>query len=509
LNAGDKFYVDYSGGSWTVDYKNFPYVGPAGYTTDIDKTMVPGYKFDASVPYGYLLGKVDNGKEIRIGDNSGPFTADVSGFLSLRINDSDVTLGDNDGAITVNLRGPATNLTSLTTTVVSRGTVLAWGNNGNGELGDGNNSPAKVPVEVSISGVTVTAIASGYDHTLALTSAGTVYAFGNNNYGQMGDGNKDGGSETPVQVLNYSGGTGTYLSGITAIAAGVSFSLALTSSGNVYAWGNNGNGELGNASNAESNIPVEVQNSTDTGPLTGITAIAAGGYNVAAGAFALALTSSGMVYAWGYDGYGELGNRTTGNGAVSDDSNIPVLVSMPGGVTVTAISAGLWHNLALTSSGNVYAWGANTGGDLGNDTTTDSPIPLEVEGVGGSGYLSGITAISAGDSISLALMSGGNVYAWGYNQYGLLGYDSTTGSPTPVEVEGVGGSGYLSGITAISAHGLTGLALTSGGNVYAWGYNADGVLSQITGIANGYFSDFALTVPLTITTSSVTTTTTP
>jgi alpha-tubulin suppressor-like RCC1 family protein len=102
-----------------------------------------------------------------------------------------------------------------------------------------------------------------------------------------------------------------------------------------------------------------------------------------------------------------------------------------------------------------------------------------------------------------------------------------------VEVEGVGGSGYLSGITAISAHGLTGLALTSGGNVYAWGYNADGelgngtlggvsstpvevlgtggtgVLSQITGIANGYFSDFALTVPLTITTSSVTTTTTP
>ena len=103
LNAGDKFYVDYSGGSWTVDYKNFPYVGPAGYTADIDKTIVPGYKFDASVPYGYLLGEVDNGKEIRIGDNSGPYTTDVSGFLSLRINDSDATLGDDDGAITVNL----------------------------------------------------------------------------------------------------------------------------------------------------------------------------------------------------------------------------------------------------------------------------------------------------------------------------------------------------------------------------------------------------------------------
>ena len=112
LNAGDKFYVDYSGGSWTVDYKNFPYVGPAGYTADIDKTIVPGYEFDTSVPYGYLLGEVDNGKEIRIGDNNGPFTADVSGLLSLRINDSDVTLGDNDGAITVHLREASTQTTT-------------------------------------------------------------------------------------------------------------------------------------------------------------------------------------------------------------------------------------------------------------------------------------------------------------------------------------------------------------------------------------------------------------
>ena len=109
LNAGDKFYVDYSGGSWTIDYKNFPYVGPAGYTADIDKTIAPGYKFDATAPYGYLLGEVGNGKEIRIGVNSGPFTADASGFLSLRINDSDSTLGDNDGAITVSLRGTASN----------------------------------------------------------------------------------------------------------------------------------------------------------------------------------------------------------------------------------------------------------------------------------------------------------------------------------------------------------------------------------------------------------------
>jgi len=104
LNAGDKFYVDYQGGSWTVDYKNFPYVGSGGYSADIDKTIAAGYKFDSSVPYAYLMGKVGSGNVILIGNRGGPFTAGVSGFLSLRINDTDSTLGDNDGAITVGLR---------------------------------------------------------------------------------------------------------------------------------------------------------------------------------------------------------------------------------------------------------------------------------------------------------------------------------------------------------------------------------------------------------------------
>jgi hypothetical protein len=112
LNAGDKFYVDYRGGSWTVDYKNFPYVGPGGYSADIDKTIAAGYKFDSSVPYGYLLGKIDTGNVIFVGVKGEPFTADVSGFLSLRINDTDTTLGDNDGAITVDVRGPATKQTT-------------------------------------------------------------------------------------------------------------------------------------------------------------------------------------------------------------------------------------------------------------------------------------------------------------------------------------------------------------------------------------------------------------
>jgi hypothetical protein len=107
LNAGDKFQVNYRGGSWTVDYKNFPYVGPAGYSPDVDKTIAQAYKFDSSVPYGYLVGQVGNGKKILIGNKAGPFTADVSGILSLRINDGDSSLADNDGAITVVISVPA------------------------------------------------------------------------------------------------------------------------------------------------------------------------------------------------------------------------------------------------------------------------------------------------------------------------------------------------------------------------------------------------------------------
>jgi hypothetical protein len=121
LNTGDRFYIEYRGGSWTVDYKNFPDVGPSGYSKDIDKTIASGYKLDSTVPYGYLLGKVGNGKEIPIGGRGASFTADASGFLSLRINDIDSTLGDNDGAITVALRGPAI---EPTTTNVKGGSNL-------------------------------------------------------------------------------------------------------------------------------------------------------------------------------------------------------------------------------------------------------------------------------------------------------------------------------------------------------------------------------------------------
>jgi hypothetical protein len=112
LKSGDKFYVEYRGGSWSVDIHGYGYVGPTGISPEIDKKVNPSSKITLSVPYGYLIGKVGGGNVILIGDKGGPFTADVSGFLSLRINDIDSALGDNDGAITVALLSPATKPTT-------------------------------------------------------------------------------------------------------------------------------------------------------------------------------------------------------------------------------------------------------------------------------------------------------------------------------------------------------------------------------------------------------------
>jgi hypothetical protein len=199
LNAGDKFYVDYSGGSWTVDYKNFPHVGPAGYTADIDKTIAPAYKFDASVPYGYLLGEVGNGEEIRIGDKSGPFTANAGGFLSLRINDSDTTLGDNDGAITVHLQGAST---QTTTTNVNSGS---------------NNIALNVPVTGS-GGFNYTqgSYLEGFEFTTKSAISITQLGAYDSNYSDLTNGAE---TFSPVEVAIYDLTTNTQLGSATVKAS--------------------------------------------------------------------------------------------------------------------------------------------------------------------------------------------------------------------------------------------------------------------------------------------------
>jgi alpha-tubulin suppressor-like RCC1 family protein len=330
------------------------------------------------------------------------------------------------------------------------GTLRAWGFNAFGQLGNGTTTDSSAPVQPGLPvGTAVAGASAGCGHTLALTRTGLVYAWGSNDSGQLGNDTTTS-SPVPVRVLLPVGTTAT------AVAAGCQFSLALTSTGQVLAWGRGSEGQLGNGATASRATPVPV-----TLPAgTAATAVSAGGDH------ALALTSTGGVLAWGLNDHGQLGDGT------SLTRDVPVPVSMPPGVTVTAVGAGAFHSLALTRSGQVLAWGQNASGELGDGTSIDRATPVAVALPAGTT----VTAVSAGAAHSLALTSTGSVLAWGANDHGQLGNGTTSDSPAPVAVALPPGVAAA----AVSAGADHSLALTAGSQVWAWGANGDGELGDGT-----------------------------
>jgi alpha-tubulin suppressor-like RCC1 family protein len=293
--------------------------------------------------------------------------------------------------------------------LLANGTVVAWGANGHGQLGDGSTTESSVPVAVQ--GLTgVTAIAAGASHSLALLNNGTVKAWGDNESGQLGIGSTAEDSELPVAV--------TGLTGVKAISAGADYSLALLTNGTVMAWGENESGQLGTGNTKSSNAPVAVK------ALTGVSAISAGGE------FSLALLTNKTVKAWGNDERGQLGDVAIEEEEATS-SDLPVVVETLSGVT--AIAAGTNHGLALLSNGTVMGWGDDTFGELGNGVTTTAhqTTPVAVTG------LSGVTTISAGGQISAALLGSGSVMTWGNGSSGVLG-DGVSGGMSDVPVAVVG-----------------------------------------------------------------------
>jgi alpha-tubulin suppressor-like RCC1 family protein len=362
-----------------------------------------------------------------------------------------------------------------TCALMSSGGVMCWGANSFGQLGDGTTTDRSTPVAVSGLASGVTAIAAGGFHTCALMSSGGVWCWGYNFFGQLGDGTTTARS-TPVAVSGL-------VSGVTAIAAGDDHTCALMSSGGVMCWGANWSGQLGDGTTTARSTPVAV-----SGLASGVTAIAAGDFHTCA------LMSSGGVWCWGYNFFGQLGDGTT------TARSTPVAVSgLASGVT--AIAAGGFHTCARTSSGGVRCWGYNFFGQLGDGTTTTRSTPVAV-----SGLVSGVTAIAAGYEHTCALMSSGGVRCWGRNKDGQLGDGTTTTRSTPVAV-----SGLVSGVTAIAAGYEHTCALTSSGGVWCWGANWSGQLgdgsytdsstpvavsglpSEVTSIATGGFHTCALT----------------
>ena len=332
----------------------------------------------------------------------------------------------------------------------SAGQVYAWGLNSVGQLGDGTTNDSNTPVRVLLpDGVTATTIAAGNSHSLARTPAGQVYAWGGNNQGQLGDGNNDN-SSTPVRVLLPSGVTAI------ALAAGNTHSLALPGNGNLQSWGSNHEGQLSappGVTPTARNVPGRVE----TPPGANSTAVAAGGNDT------VSLSQGNHVYAWGSNTFGQLGRGTTGGFSAT-----PEQVRLPDGQTATGIAAGFNFSLAVTRAGRVYAWGRNGNGQLGDGDTTDHNTPVLVH------LPPGVTAaaVAAGFNFSLVLTPAGQVYAWGANYAGQLGIGTTSVVQTePVRVH------LPSAVTEVNAGaGNHTEALTQTGQVYSWGDNAFGQL---------------------------------
>jgi alpha-tubulin suppressor-like RCC1 family protein len=346
-------------------------------------------------------------------------------------------------AVAADGTGSATSYVSVSSTEhylarqASDGTVWAWGDNFYGQLGDGTTTDRDTPQQVS--GLTdVTKVKAGQYHSLAVKSDGTVWAWGWNKYGQLGDGTTAD-RYRPAQVKG--------LTGVVDVAAEHYQSLALKSDGTIWAWGGNPHGQLGDGTTTNRLTPVRVSG------LTQVTAVGAGLEH------GLALTADGSVWAWGANVYGQLGDGTT-TGSLTPKRN---------GLTgVAVISAGRHHNLAIQNGGAV-GWGLNIGGQLGDGTTTIRLSPVGVSGLG-----SGVTTIAAAHGHGLASRSDGTAVAWGWNAYGQLGDGTKTDRLTPVTVQG------LTDVRAFAGGLGQSFAVTSRGYLHAWGYNPNGELGYGT-----------------------------
>jgi len=331
-----------------------------------------------------------------------------------------------------------------TCAITPSGGVKCWGDNDYGQLGDGTNTDRHAPVDVVGLTSGVTSISTGIDHTCALTTNGGVKCWGGNYFGQLGDGTTTY-RNTPVDVVGLT-------SGIASVSSGGDHTCAVTNSGGVKCWGDNDFGQFGDGTYSDSYVPVDVVDLT-----SGIISVSTGYRHTCA------VTTSGGVKCWGDNDFGQLGDGTY------SDSYVPVdVVDLTSGII--SVSTGYWHTCAVTTSGGVKCWGSNYYGELGDGTTTYSNIPVDVVGL-----TSGVAFASSGYRHTCAVTTSGGVKCWGWNENGQLGVGTTRRRYTPVDVVGL-----TSGIASISSGGRHICAVTTSGGVKCWGSNKNGQLGDGT-----------------------------
>ena len=306
--------------------------------------------------------------------------------------------------------------------------TINWDTNQYGQLGDANTGNGVT------GGHTFNSIAAGYQHGCGIDNtgvAGNAWCWGRNNYGQLGN-NSNNNSNVPVQVSdghNFS-----------SIVTGDYHTCALDTSGNAWCWGFNSNGQLGIGNTSNKTTPVMVSSPPST------FASISTGYLYTCG-----IDTSENAWCWGYNANGQLGDGTT-----TTPRKTPVKIN---GYTFSSISAGYYHTCALNASGNAYCWGMNTYGQLGNGTTTESSVPVQVSG----GHT--FTSIAVGQYHTCAIDISGNAYCWGRNDWGQLGIGIQDPNNHTLP-EAVGGGKFFTSLTKGDNYSC---GINSSQNAYCWG----------------------------------------
>lgn len=318
----------------------------------------------------------------------------------------------------------------------------------------------------------VVSVSTYFTHAIAALSDGTVFTWGQDQFGQLGDSLLNTNTNFPVQMRGEHGYG--YLDSIIEVSCGLYHSLMLKSDSTVLSCGYNTYGQLGVNSTQTWTVPKPVLGSGGIGNLTNIIQIDAGDHS------SFALRDDGTVWAWGNGSYGTLA-YTTGNSYYPEQ--------VPGLPPIAKISIKGGHVLALDINGEIWAWGENTYGQVGNNTFTHIYSPEQVLDQYGINVMDSIVDIGTGMMHSFAIHSDGTAYSWGSNNNGQLGDGTTIDRYFPVEILGPGGNGLLDNIIELEGGMLLSVARKSDGTVYCWGDMYTSYPEVINGICSSLSLD--------------------
>ena len=306
-----------------------------------------------------------------------------------------------------------------TAAIKTDGTLWTWGRNNVGKLGDNTLDNKSSPVQTISAGTNWKLVAAGMYHTAAIKTDGTLWTWGWNNYGQIGD-NTTTSKSSPVQTV----ASGTNWK---SVSAAMYHTAAIKTDGTLWTWGWNNYGGLGDNTTAHKSSPVQTVASG-----TNWKSVAAGGLHTTA------IKTDGTLWLWGYNGYGDLGDNTR------IDKSSPVQ-TIAGGTNWKLVAAGQYHTAAIKTDGTLWLWGRNTYGQLGDNTTANKSSPVQTIAAG-----TNWKSVAAGQFHTTAIKTDGTLWTWGQNTYGKLGDNTTTSKSSPVQTV-AGGTNWKS-VTAGYEH---------------------------------------------------------